>query len=224
MHYEEILPYPKEFIYKSKREQIERVLKEGKIYGDKNPNYLHFVEEMAEIGEWSCKFLFLIRDGRDVVRSSMDFASGRARVYGRYEDEKESSLTQPEDDPWDFSRLRPKAGTELHKIWRDLSKFEKCAWLWAEYNRIMLEKIEKLDKSRYMIANMTKAGVKDIRQVFDFLNLKGFNEDKVSRLLFSKINTVEAVNKFPHWKEWNEELLIKFNKYAKDMMRRLGYK
>ena len=123
MHYEGVLPYPKEFIYKSKKPYIEETLKQGKIYGDKNPNYLYFIEEIVNI--WRCKFVFIFRDGRDVVRSCMDFHMGRSPGYARYEDVDNSFITQPEEDFWDFSRIRPKIKSEMHKKWRRMDLFEK---------------------------------------------------------------------------------------------------
>ena len=222
MHYEGILLYPKEFIYKSKKDKIEEVLNCEKIYGDKNPNYLYFIQEMSEI--WDCKFLFLTRDGRDVVRSSMNFHAVRGPGYARYEDDEESFLTQPEDAFWDFARLRPRKTTSEYKNWRKMERFEKFAWLWAEFNRILLDKAKSLDEHRYRIVDINFKP-EDVESIFDFLDLKGFDLEKVSRILNSKINTtdLETTKQFPHWREWDRDLLAKFDKYAGNMMKKLGY-
>jgi hypothetical protein len=223
MHYEGMLPYAKEFITKSKHERIREVLKKGKIYGDKNPNYLHFVQEISEL--WDCKFLFLIRDGRDVVRSCMDFHPARGPGYGRYEDDEESMMTQPEDNFWDFSRIRPKKTSPEHKVWRMMTPFQKFAWGWADFNRILSEKAEKLDPSRYRWIDMTKMQAEDIKDIFRFLGLEGFDMQKVELLLRSRVNAtiLEESNCFPAWPEWDKELLGTFDKYAGKMMKQLGY-
>jgi len=223
MNYEEALPYPKEFICKTKKDKIEDVLNHGKIYGDKNPNYLYFIQEISKV--WDGKFLFLIRDGRDVVRSCMDFHAERGHGYARYEDDEKSLMLQPEDNFWDFVRLRPRKTTAIFKTWRKMEQFEKFAWGWAEFNRILLYKATSLDKHRYRIVNMTNLKAEDVESIFNFLGLKGFDLKKVSRKLYSKINTtnLEKAKQFPHWREWDKNLLAKFDKYAGNMMEKLDY-
>jgi len=223
MRYEGILPHPKEFIYKSKNEKIEEALKAGKIYGDKNPNYLYFIQEMSEV--WDCKFLFVIRDGRDVVRSCIDFHDIRGSGYARYEDDEASFLTQPEDNLWDFARIRPYRFSGIYKNWKEMDRFEKFSWSWSEYNRVLLDKSKQLDGNRYKTIDIGSLKAREIESIFDFLGLKGFELEKVSHILNSKINTtdVEPAKKFPHYKEWDKKLLPKFNKYAGKMMKKLGY-
>jgi len=223
MHYEGILPYPKEFIYKSKNPHIEETLRQGKIYGDKNPNYLYFIEEIVSI--WKCKFVFVFRDGRDVVRSCMDFHIGRKPGYARYEDTTDSFITQPEEDFWDFSRIRPKVKSKMRKEWRNMDLFEKFSWGWAEFNRILLKKIKALKKTDCIKININTLTPKKLKEIFEFLGLKGYREEMISEKLCSKINTVKIEKnlKFPSWKYWDKELMEKFNKYAGNMMRKLGY-
>jgi hypothetical protein len=214
LHHERILPHPKEFIYKSKNEKIGEALSRGKIYGDKNPNYLHFILELSEI--WDSRFLFIIRDGRDVVRSCMDFHAGQRPGYARYEDNEDSDLTQPEDDFWDFARLRPKRTAALYRNWRTMQQFEKFAWGWAEFNRILFEEIENLDDQRYRIIDMTNLKPEDVESIFDFLGLRPFDLEKVSLILNSKVNTtsLDKTKRFLHWSEWDNDLLAKFDRYA----------
>ncbi|MFC1936379.1 sulfotransferase [Chloroflexota bacterium] len=223
MHYEGILPYPKDFIYKSKNNAIEDAWKSGKIYGDKNPNYVYFIKEISEL--WNSKFLFLIRDGRDVVRSCMDCHPLRGPGYGRYEDSHDSDLAQAEDNFWDFSRLRPRKGSALFHNWRDLLPFEKFAWGWSEFNQILLSKAENLQEDRYMIVDMSTINTETMKEAFAFLNLEGFDSNLIDQMMTSKINTIplDKASRFPSWEDWDENLINSFNTYAGDMMQRLGY-
>jgi len=223
LQYEGQLAYPKEFIHKSKAESTKSALNSGKKFGDKNPNYLYFIQELAEI--WDCKFLFLNRDGRDVVRSSMDFHNARSAGYARYEDDESSLTTQPEDDFWDFVRIRPLPSTPDFSRWREYDRFEKFAWGWAEYSRIMLEKAGQLNSSEYLQIDMTSVDTNRMKQVFDFLQLDGFESRRISKMLDAKINTtnVKSAERFPDWRRWDEETLAKFNKHAQKMMETLGY-
>ncbi|MFH1656470.1 MAG: sulfotransferase, partial [Candidatus Nealsonbacteria bacterium] len=176
LHYESVLPFPKEFIYKSKINKIKETIDNKKIYGDKNPNYLLFIEELNCL--WQPKFIFVYRDGRDVVRSLIDFNRFRVPIYNRYEDNKKFlnvQIDENKDRKWDFSKLRPKKDDYLYNSWQGLSLFEKCSWSWAKFNELMLEKINRLEKDRYRLVNIDKITPKSIEQIFEFLGLEGFN-------------------------------------------------
>lgn len=224
MKYEGFLPYPGEFILKSKQEKIREVHSQKMIYGDKNLNYLYFIEEMKHL--WHCKFIFLVRDGREVVRSAMNWDKKYpGRNYNRYEDHPDSKITQPEEDFWDFGRIRPLAGDKIFKNWKSMELFEKFAWSWNEYNKILLDHIEKLDQDDYLLLDMNNIEEKDIYQVFEFLNLRGYKKTDIHKMLKSKINTtpLKESEVFPHWSGWDTNLTGKFEFYASEMMERIGY-
>ena len=223
MHYEGVLPYPKEYIYKSKNPSIQEALKKGKVYGDKNFNYVYFVEELAEM--WDCKFLFLARDGRDVVRSAIDFHVTRGPGNHRYEDHQSYELAQPEDHFWDFSRIRPRMETEDFRKWRSFDDFEKFAWQWNAFNSLLLDKAEDIDSARYRWIDMNDLTVKTARQIYEFLGLEGFRKERIEKLLGSKINRTNLAKKtqFPNWKNWDEETTQKFDQIARPMMHKLKY-
>jgi hypothetical protein len=218
-----MLPHPKDFIFKSLIKNIEAAHKENRVYGDKNPNYLYFIEELYDV--FDCKFLFVLRDGRDSVRSSMDFDRYRTPLYRRYEDSDEFDLTQPEDDFWDYARLRPRPGEGCFDEWMALSKFEKFCWSWANFNKLLLEKSKKIPEDCFRFVNMTGVDVGDIEELFKFLDLAPFKEEMVREILFSKVNTTEIRNgePFPDWKSWSREEIETFNKHAGEMMIKLGY-
>src|SRR6056297_386467 len=224
MRYEGNLPEPKEFILKSKEKQIQDVQKQGMIYGDKNMNYLYFVKEMREL--WPCKFVFLVRDGREVVRSAMNWDKKHpGRNYNRYEDHPEATITQPEEDFWDFGRIRPLKNNQIFSRWKSMDLFEKFAWSWNEYNKILIEHVKKLDQEEFIILDMSNVCVENIFQTFEFLNLNGYMKSKVSEMMKSKINTTHAEEsqKFQHWSDWDEKMNRKFECYASEMMGKLGY-
>ena len=226
LHYELVLPRPKEFIYKAKIDKIKKTLKREKIYGDKNPNYLVFVEELVEL--WNPKFIFIYRDPRDVVRSLIDFNKYRAPIYARYEDNKNSNIVQIEENKdikWDFSKLRPRRKDSIYNSWQELSLFEKCCWSWAKFNEITLEKIKRLEKDRYRLINIDKISPESLKEIFEFLNLKGFNSQKIQTIMSGKRNSIEDLveekERFPHWKNWKEELTNQFNKYCQSVTKKL---
>jgi hypothetical protein len=149
----------------------------------------------------------------------------RGPGYDRYEDDDVSLLTQPEDNFWDFARLRPHKTAREYRFWRQMEKFEKFAWQWSEFNRILLDKTRFLTQDRYRLINMTKLKPKSVEKIFNFLNLYFFDLDRVTNILNSNINTVDMENteSFPSWKDWSDDLVQKFNRYAETMMMELGY-
>jgi len=214
-----------EYIMKSKKDAIRNTHKNNLVYGDKNPNFLFFIDEL--IANFDSKFVFVFRDGRDVVRSMMDWDAHGKVHYGRFEDDTSSHVTQPEENFWDFARLRPREGEAFYADWRSLSKFEKLSWYWNKYNELLLDKMQGLDKNRYIKVNMTGIDADAVKKIFDFLGLEEFDEGIVATLLTSRINSIKenwnTQDMFPKWKEWDTFLRSRFDRFARPMMTTLGY-
>ncbi len=225
-------------LYKGDLEKAEKVLKEAKekrikettgrgiIYGDKNPNYLPFIPHLELL--WQPKFIFIVRDGREVVRSLMDWHEiSEGNIFGMSEDEEGSTITSPKEDWWDYSRLRPNPGEPYSGQWKTLSRFEKCSWYWNKFNLLMLDYASKLDKERWRLININKTTAEDFEEIFDFLGLRGFNIDKIDTMLNTSINSATdrgGISKeFPRWDNWSEEQTKIFDKHSGDLMKRLGF-
>lgn len=223
MQYEKILPYPDEYIFKSKNVFIENVVDNDLIYIDKNPNYVHFIKEMSSL--WKCKFVFLVRDGRDVVRSAINFHKKRGPGYQRYEDDFASTVTQPEENFWDFSRLRPRRDDDAYSIWRSMSTFEKFTWAWVRFNEILLKEMHSLEKEDYLLIHMNSLDSKRVSNIYDFCSLKGFSEDKITTILSARVNTTKLPPEieYPHWKYWSKDQYALFDSYAANMMKQLKF-
>jgi hypothetical protein len=221
--YHRVLPYPDEFIRKTIEARIQAMSQAADVYGDKNPNYVFFIEELYRI--FNCKFIFVHRDGRDVVRSTMNFDRLREAHYVRYEDDRTSSITQPDDTLWDYARLRPLPGNDSYEHWRTFSKFEKFSWLWANFNALLLKKSNSIPQENFRFVNISAVSRQTIADLFTFLHLKGFDKERVEHLLTAKINTIVTTHDeaFPCWEKWALRDKEKFEKHAHDMMMYLGY-
>ncbi len=205
---------------------IDRATSADMIFGDKNPSYMAFLPELKDL--WNCKVVFFVRDGRDVVRSLMDWHDMKAAIiYVREEDGAEGPDPLPEADPWSYCLLRPGSDDPLKGEWKSLDRFEKCAWFWSEYNKAALARLAEWPDDRWLMVDTTGLTPEGSEQVFDFLELKGFDKAKVKKLLNSRINSVEArlglPDEFPRWTEWDDGLRLRFDRFAAPMMRRLGY-
>lgn len=197
-----------------------------KIFGDKNPCYLPFIPYLNNV--WDCKIVFLVRDGRDVVRSLLDWHKFKSKnVFAMHEDDPESIVVEPAADPWDYSRLRPNPGEEHYNNWSKLSRFQKCAWYWSEFNSLGMDYLSKIDNSRWKCVDVTHAGVDDVRELYEFLNLRGFDEESISKNLTARINSLQErtgqKGDAPHWSNWTDDQMAEFELYAGAIMTKLNY-
>ena len=217
---------PKQVLFNAKNEKISETLAKGLIYGDKNPNYLPFIPYAEEL--WNPRYLFIVRDGRETVRSMMDWHElSHGNIFGMHEDDPSSGFTAWEQDWWDYSRPRPKRGEKYFDVWQRLSRFEKCAWYWNKFNTLLLSYTETLDPARWKMVNMNKLSIPELEEIFTFLHLRKENKVDLQTLLTSKINSPKdrygMENKFPHWKNWDAALLQQFNQQASKMMAAFNY-
>ncbi len=220
------LPDPISILWSAKHPHISKVVNRKLKYGDKNIAYMPFIPYIITL--WDCKIVFLIRDGRDAVRSLIDWHDYKAHnIYTMQEDGEKSGAVLPEKDPWDYSRLRPNLGDPLFKRWKTLNRFQKCAWYWANFNRMALDNLAKIDRKRWMMVDVSNNNVDVVKQIFDFLCLKDFDPKHIKSMLNLRINSLldrtGRTNRLPQWQDWTHEQTQSFEELAGSMMSRLGY-
>lgn len=99
------LAEPVSTLWNAKYLPINQVISKGFKYGDKNMAYMPFIPYLVTL--WDCKIVFLVRDGRDSVRSIMDWHDFRVHnIYTMLEDGEDTNIL-PKDEPWGYSYLRP---------------------------------------------------------------------------------------------------------------------
>ncbi len=214
--------------------RIAEVMDKDMIYGEKNVTLGPFIPYLHEI--LKCKFIFLVRDGREVATSLMNWHNEAfGSIYRECKDEGPlSDLARNtvkklpiELDTSDYSRPRPNAADPFFEEWPNMSRFEMVSWYWAFANRLILKNLSNVPKEDWVLFNYTDVKSNDIRRLFSFLGLEGFDEGKIQSLLYQKINSVEERfnmrPRFPHWKAWDANLLAQFNRISFDSMKLLGY-
>lgn len=209
--------HSKRFIKEQKDANIQQVNNDNYIYGDKNPNFLPFLIEMSEV--WpKAKFIFIYRDGRDVVNSLIRWNKSGKKIFQMAEDGVENGAKYPVQDLWDYSRLRPKEGEMYHDNWKQLTLFEKCCIYWNYYNLYALHELSKISTKRTMMVNVSNANVSNYRGLFNFLNLNDFRESTVEEILKRKINTSMSApasdSGFKRWEMWLDLEKKLYEKYA----------
>ena len=214
---------PEATLRNAKRDRIAEVLASGKMYGDKNPCYLPFIPLLVKL--WDAKLIALVRDGRDVVRSLIDWHELHARnIFAMAEDENGIPHKDPEEDPWDYSRMRPLPSDPLHREWKSMSRFCKCAWYWAAFTNAMLDSISALDDGHGLVIDPARSGTDGVKTCFEFLGLQGFDETHVGQQLTARINSLPQrsghADSFPSWSDWTPDQTEDFDRFAAVTMQR----
>jgi hypothetical protein len=192
------LANPREVLVKQVLPRVAEVLDQGDIYGEKSLNLGPFIPHLYEM--LKCKFVLLIRDGRDVVTS---FINWHNEVYGSvYRECKEpvslSKLAREvttrvpvEKDIANYSRPRPSPSDPFYDEWPTFSRFEMVAWYWAYISRLFINNLSQIPKQDWTTVNYTGIGASDVGHIFDFLGLEGFDQNRVESMIQSRINSVE---------------------------------
>lgn len=144
--------------------------KDGLVFGETDHNMTAFAEAIDEEVE-EAKYIVLVRNPWDFVRSGM-----RRQYY--------------KDHPWDVGRLRPSPGHPDYDAWHRMTRFEKVCWLWKETYRRIGAFVEELPADKYRIVQFESLinDKQKTAELFDFLRLRGFDDQAVQAILGRKLN------------------------------------
>lgn len=225
---------PFQLVAETVLQRAANVLDQGLIYGEKNVTLGPFIPHLHQMTR--CRFVYVHRDGRDVVRSLIDWHN---RMFGTIyreckeigdlsERAKQSQASLPiEEDSSDYSRPRPGPDEIWYERWDDFTRLEMCAYYWARINDLYLDRLEKLPKSSWVAVNYTAPEATKLLAITDFLGLEGFSLERIESLLNTRINSlqdrIDESNSFPRWPEWDPIDRVRFENIAARTMQRLGY-
>lgn len=223
-----------DWIKKTILPKAKKYLKRVSVYGEKDYVYGPMISSLYDV--FDCKFVFIKRDGRDVVRSLINqheqltgccyrecVAPGKMvakalKNHKRYQN----------NDVCDYSRPRPNKSHFLYEEWPKLTRAEMCAFYWSKVNEIHLDGLAKIPTDRWITVDYSSGGLlDDITNMVSFLGLKGLDKAKVQKMLNMKINSMAYRGAqrggYPHWENWDESATRRFYRIAGDMMKELGY-
>lgn len=225
---------PEHVIDQTVVERVRRKLREAEAYGEKNVTYGPFIPLLHE--RLGCKFVFVIRDGRDVVRSLVNWHEAKfGSVYRECMDPgkltTEATVAASELpvhlDTSDYARPRPAPGESLYDKWEALTRAEMCAYYWSRVNCLYLEQLEKLPNDAWMVIDYTTPTVEKVLEVGGFCGLRGLHRSMIEELLQRRINSLEdrgaEKGTYPSWREWDGGARRRFDAIADQTMRRLGF-
>jgi acetyltransferase-like isoleucine patch superfamily enzyme len=169
------------------------------LYGEVDQKLWNLVAIIEELF-LEPKFIWLIRDGRNVVSST----------YGRkWFSEEEKIKAHPTIGSWErwmFYRLDGhKCGEFTSSEWNQMSSFEKNCWHWFYINKEIETRIANVATDRIFILKLEEIEEK-YESLLEFLEVEKINTK------IPKLNT--AFYDLKHWSSWNKEERLTFKKYC----------
>ena len=192
-------------------EKIRRILREsrsptfyGATYGESNQKLSFVIPELAETF-LEAKFVWLIRNGLDVVASIM--ARG---WYGGYEEDYE---TMPERwKAWRDHRIQGDlCGDVSKKKWMRMAPFERCCWYWSYVNRLVCHDLKLHAPGRYRVLKLENIH-QDLLKTVRWLGLPALAVPAARRH-----NKAESYQPY-HWKQWSQAEREKFETWCCEQM------
>ncbi|KKK87469.1 hypothetical protein LCGC14_2752920, partial [marine sediment metagenome] len=193
-----------------------------RIYIESNPGLSSLIPVIRKVFP-NYKIAYIVRDGRDWVRSTMSrgiYASLIDRrllkmiPILRYIAPEKIDIPKPTKlklnsyirDLWRFRSFDFKDDSYYNK-WHQMTQFEKLVWLWNKINETITMAIKNDSNAITLrfedIFNDNNNGLK---QLLDFLALEidwETNKTRINEIFSKKINRT-IYYKIPHWKNWDD--------------------
>ena len=179
----------------------------GVIHGETDHNMTPFADVIAEDIP-DARFLILVRDPREFVRSGMRRGYYHPSAGG----------------PWEAARLRPRDDAPEWAAWDARDRLSKVSWLWAETYRHVERLRAGIGEARVHVLRFEDliAGPEATRGLFEFLGLGGYDEARVRAILGQKLNA-QKHGEFPHPRDWTSDMHAACWREVGDLATRYGY-
>jgi len=152
------------------------------------------------------RFIHLVRDPRDVVRSAM-----RRKWYSGH--------------PGDKTRIVPLRGSEGARQWASYSTFRKNLWLWQETNAWITRLCAGMPPGRMLLVraeDIFEAKAETTAELMNFVGAASPSAQEVARTLGMRRNA-QTTGVFPEPSLWPEKMCRDVAEIAGPMARALGY-
>jgi len=174
-------------------------------YIESNNRLYSFIEPLRELYK-GAKFIHVVRDGRDVVRSgvSRNFYTTKDKAY-------RIRANHFPDDPY-------------YDKWRDMDQFQKVCWWWLKKEQLIYDATHDYNDSIMIKFNDlfdSKRNYPGLKKILNFLDFSEINDEEINRFLKKENSTKKF--KFDHWSNWDKQTNKKFETIAGKHMLRLGY-
>jgi hypothetical protein len=190
----EALTYMRDF---RKYEIFCRARNNIEVYGEVNPMIRLHCGAIKEVFP-KARLFHMVRDPRNVLRSIM----GKENLGNK--DPMSKVIFPPPNDPY-------------HEKWAGMSRFERVCWEWQFDNRFMRERIPHLTRFEQMMGDYGYFKEKFV----DFLDIE-LTESTWSSYVHRPRNATRKY-RFPHWKQWDSEMLDTLDRICGEEMAHYGY-
>ena len=204
-------------VKKKRRHLVDEIASaNGLIYVESSHFASHLIAQLDEI--FGAKFVHLVRDGRDFVRSGMarDDWYGAISLKERLASPIRRRLLVEVGNSYLDHRLRPPRGCR--------TRFERLAWLWAEINRSILSHLAPVPPERQMRIKVEEMDQGAIENLLGFVGAQSDGQAiaQMMRVANARPNAT-AQHAVPSWNTWRAEELQAFDSWAAEIMLALGY-
>lgn len=205
-------------------EAKDRIVSQRKKFIQKQPGTLYIESSSAYYGVIDIltdvfshhRLIYIIRDGREWVRSKMNFGT----MYNK------NKLQQRVSGNW------PTA-VEINdpiygEKWDKISRFEKICWAWTALNQYALKCVEKNPYARvFRFEDIISApeAAKNLSDLMNFATSLPLTIDMASSGLedWVKQKIHSSQKAFPGWDQWSKEQINCFVRICGPLMQKVGY-
>jgi hypothetical protein len=204
-------------------EAVERVLEQrrkfvfaqsGSIYIEASIGYYGLIDVLETV--YAChRIAYIVRDGRDWVRSHMNWGE----MYGKGKIRSLIAHTWP--------AATDLKGDSYAMSWNSMSRFERLCWAWSRLNEYALETVENNPTARpFFFEDIFRSNdrYQHLEDMVQFLvNFQGIGEIKGSLEGWLDRKIHGSTNQFPKWEDWTTEQKNQFSVLCGPLMKELGY-
>jgi hypothetical protein len=200
-----------------RRRVIEQISGNGVLYVESSHFCSHLIPELDRL--FAPRFVHLIRNGRDVVKSGLRlgwYAAGEVEASRqRVATLMRRSLLIDLGTPGIDHRLTPPRPFQ-HRL-------DKIAWLWSEINGVILRDLEEIDHERKHVLKIEDFGPDTMAGLLSFLGFEAPTDllDRMMEVADHKPNRSPISDLAAE--DWDAEQERRFLRIAGPMMERLGY-
>jgi len=180
----------------------------GELFGESNQKLTVLAPLLHKLFP-KAKFIWMIRNGKDVVSS----------IYGRDwywpEHKNDTELFNPNHRTWDNYRIDgDKVGQFTTKEWNNMTRFEKNCWYWVYWNDLIEDFFKVLPEEQKLMIKL-----EDFNQNID--NIQNFLNVEPVKIQTQKINKAYYVVKSHN--QWDEAQKIAFEKICGPTLTKWNY-
>lgn len=179
-----------------------------KVYGESNQKLASLIPLLAQIFP-EAQFIWLVRDGRDVVASTY-YARGWYQPTAELDLDR-GLASKHRLREWIWYRLRADLVGEMSTTeWEAVSRFDKNCWFWTHTNTMIQRHLAALPPKRWLRVRLETLSA----QMPDIARLVGIRVPAPIEPEYHNVSTHPPTG----WEEWPEDQRAAFEKWCGDMM------